>query len=80
MKRKWNVVGYTHMQLFGKNLPEDGQWAVWKDKLGHIEIARFKYDAQDHFFPQTKYIEEENVIAWRDLKRYRHKRYKRHKK
>ena len=65
MKRKWNRVVYCHMQLKGKRLPEDGAWSVWKDSKGHIEIARFKFDAQDHFFPRTDRIREEDIVAWR---------------
>lgn len=68
MKRKWNRVSYDHLTLKGVNLPEDGAWSVWKDSLGHIEIARFKYDAMDHFFPPTETIKEENIIAWRSLR------------
>lgn len=36
--------------------PEDGAWNWWMDKDGNIEYARFKYDAMDHFFPSTKYL------------------------
>lgn len=71
-KRRWNRVVYSHMQLKGRKLPKDGSWSVWKDKFGNIEIARFKMDAQDHFFPSPiKIKDEENIIAWRELRKNR---------
>lgn len=67
MKRKWNHVSYSHCSLHGVKLPEDGSWSVWKDKFGRIEIARFKFDGEDHFFPRSK-IHEKDVVAWRKLR------------
>lgn len=43
----------------------DGKWYEWLDKYGNREVARMKKDAMDHFFPPTKVIKEENVIAFR---------------
>lgn len=36
--------------------PEDGAWNWWMDKDGNVEFARFKFDAYDHFFPSTRYL------------------------
>ena len=62
----WYLVEYGEdMALHGDVLPEDGVWAEWMDRDGNIEVARFKYDAEDHFYPHTKVIKKENVYAWR---------------
>ena len=44
--------------------PEDGAWLWWYDNLGNAEYARMKFDAKDHFFPDTELIKEENIIGW----------------
>ena len=44
--------------------PEDGAWLWWYDNLGNAERARMKFDAYDHFFPDTELIKEENIIGW----------------
>lgn len=65
--RVWHPVSYEHLQLVGEKLPEDGAWNIWKDKFGNVEIARFKYDAMDHFFPPAGKIKEENIVAWSEF-------------
>lgn len=74
-KRKWNHVQIHefHCYMVGRKFPKDGSWAVWKDNKGNIEIARLKYDAQIHFFPSPKKLDEniENLIAWRPLRKRR---------
>lgn len=67
-RRKWHRVRYAHYYLEGRNRPEPDAWSVWKDSKGHIEVARFKLDGIDHFYPPTKYIKEEDIIAWRELR------------
>ena len=61
----WNEVRYNNLSLEGEVLPPDCIWAEWKDKFGNIEVARFKVDVQDHFYPPTKLVKEENIVAWR---------------
>ena len=46
------------------NEPQDGKWLWWYDNLGNAEYARMKLDAQDHFYPNTKFLVERNVIGW----------------
>lgn len=60
-------VGYQHfcMEFAPGDAPEDGSWLWWYDKYGNCEKARMKYDAYDHFFPNTKVIKSEfDVIGW----------------
>lgn len=66
MKRKWNRVMLVNGSLMGKHLPKDGQWSVWKDGLDNIEVARFKYDILDHFFPDSS-ISTDGSMLWRPL-------------
>ena len=47
-----------------KRLPEDGKWAIWCDKKGRIQKARFKMDAIDHFYPEPPVFQLEEAIAW----------------
>lgn len=46
------------------DVPPFEQYVFWLDKYGHIEKARMKEDAEDHFYPNTKLIKEEDIIAW----------------
>lgn len=46
------------------DMPEDGAWLWWIDRKGQIEKARLKIDAEDHFHPSPKYLDEWNVIGW----------------
>lgn len=46
----------------------DGRWYEWLDKHGNREVARMKMDAQDHFWPPTKIITEEDVVAFREIR------------
>lgn len=46
------------------DMPEDGAWLWWIDRKGQIEKARLKIDAEDHFYPSPKYLDEWNVIGW----------------
>ena len=45
----------------------DGKWYEWLDKYDNREKARMKLDAIDHFFPSTKIIREQDVIAFREI-------------
>lgn len=46
----------------------DGRWYEWLDKYGNREVARMKLDAVDHFYPNSKTIKENDVIAFRVVK------------
>ena len=59
---------FGHLEHDGTWVP--GRWYEWLDMYGNTEVARMKADAWDHFFPGTKTIKEEDVIAFRDIPRY----------
>ena len=61
----WQKCQYVDLKLRHNGTWKDGKWYEWKDIYGHIEKARMKLDAYDHFFPDTKVIKEENVVAYR---------------
>lgn len=58
---------FSHLEHDGTWVP--GRWYEWIDIYGNIEVARMKADAWDHFFPDTKIIKEEDVMAFRDIER-----------
>lgn len=66
MAHEWHYVRYTHEMELEGNLPPDERFYEWRDSYGNIEIARFKFDIFDHFFPPTELIKEPYIVAWRD--------------
>lgn len=65
--RVWNPCYYGEDgKLHHDGSWEPGRWYEWIDRNYKIEIARMKDDAEDHFFPPTKTIKEEDVIAFRE--------------
>ena len=65
--RPWHPCGYADGELLHDGSWMGGKWYEWLDRHNNREIARMKEDAQDHFFPSTKVITEENVIAYREI-------------
>ena len=63
----WNSCKYEDHKLHSSGMWEDGKWYEWLDKYDNREIARMKRDMLDHFYPPTKVIKEENVIAFREI-------------
>lgn len=61
----WQECQYAGLKLQHNGTWIDGAWYEWKDTDGNIEKARMKLDAYDHFFPDTRVIKEENVVAYR---------------
>lgn len=63
---EWIKCTYEDMKFnpFGEWI--DGKWYIFKDCFGNVEKARMKTDAYDHFFPPTKTIKEENIIAYKN--------------
>lgn len=49
-----------------ERLPEDGTWAIFTDG-SKISIERYKVDIIDHFFPQGRWFEFDDVVAWMPL-------------
>lgn len=68
LDREWHPCKYEDYQLEHDGSWVDGRWYEWLDKYNNREVARMKLDAMDHFFPSTKTIKEENVIAFRETR------------
>lgn len=47
-------------------LPKDGTWNIFTDGK-NISVERYKYDAIDHFFPEGRWFNFEDAIAWMPL-------------
>ena len=47
-------------------LPRDGTWNIFTDGK-NISVERYKADAIDHFFPNGRWFQLEDVIAWMPL-------------
>ena len=47
-------------------LPRDGTWNIFTDGK-NISVERYKADAIDHFFPNGRWFQLEDVIAWMSL-------------
>ena len=43
------------------------RWCWWYDRFGNREKARMKLDAEDHFYPNTYYVSEHNIIGWSEI-------------
>ena len=49
-----------------ERLPKDGTWNIFTDGK-NISVERYKADAIDHFFPNGRWFELEDAIAWMPL-------------
>lgn len=49
-----------------ESLPEDGTWNLFTDGES-ISVERYKMDGIDHFFPNGRWFEFKDVIAWQPL-------------
>lgn len=49
-----------------ERLPRDGAWNIFTDGK-NISVERYKADAIDHFFPNGRWFQLEDVIAWMPL-------------
>ena len=47
-------------------LPRDGTWNIFTDGK-NISVERYKADAIDHFLPNGRWFQLEDVIAWMPL-------------
>lgn len=50
-----------------ERMPEPGSWAIWCSYRGMRQIARWKEDAIDHFFPDQGFFQLEDAVAWMPL-------------
>ena len=67
MSNMWNTCKYENCKLYS-DVWEGGHWYEWLDKYGNREVARMKEDAIDHFYPPTKVIKADDVIAFRAIR------------
>jgi hypothetical protein len=74
LEQPWHPCSYKDFELIHDGSWVDGKWYEWLDKYNNREVARMKLDAFDHFFPKTKAIKEEDVIAFRETRYNFHKR------
>ena len=49
-----------------ERLPRDGSWNIFTDGK-NISVERYKADAIDHFFPNGRWFQLKDVIAWMPL-------------
>lgn len=49
-----------------RELPRDGSWNIFTDGK-NISVERYKADTIDHFFPNGRWFQLEDVIAWMPL-------------
>lgn len=58
----------SHDDDLGTDFPyeRDGEWVIVTDGK-NISVERIKKDAYDHFFPNGRWFELEEVVAWRPL-------------
>jgi len=45
------------------------EWTIWRTSDERLEVARLKLDAEDHFFPRPKIVNEHNVDAFLTVKK-----------
>ena len=57
---------YDGVSLSG-DIPPDGSWQMFFTRNEDAEVCRFKVDVVDHFFPLSRLIKIENVVAWISL-------------
>lgn len=50
-----------------ERLPEPESWAIWCSVKGIIQVARWKEDAIDHFFPDQGFFQLDDAVAWMPL-------------
>lgn len=50
-----------------EQMPEEGSWALWCSKTGRRQVARWKTDVIDHFYPHQRFFELEDAVAWMPL-------------
>lgn len=65
--QEWIPLSHDDYGL-GTDFPHerDGEWVIVTDGKT-ISVERIKKDAYDHFFPNGRWFELENVIAWMPL-------------
>ena len=68
-KGEWHRCKYINGKLIHDGTWEDCKWYEWLDEYGAKKYARMKYDAIDHFFPPTKKLKEDCVVAFRELEK-----------
>lgn len=49
-----------------ERLPEDGKWCLFTDGE-NMSVERYKLDASDHFFPNGRWFDFDDAVAWMPL-------------
>lgn len=49
-----------------ERLPEDGTWNIFTDGK-RISIERYKFDIVSHFWPEPRWFDLEDAVAWMPL-------------
>ena len=49
-----------------ERMPRDGTWNIFTDGK-NISVERYKADAIDHFFPNGRWFQLEDAVAWMPL-------------
>ena len=63
----WHPCSYEDGELLHDGSWVPGKWYEWLDKYNNREVARMKAASTDRFFPSTRVISENNVIAFREI-------------
>lgn len=65
----WTPCHYDGAKIVSPIYPPDGKWLEWINKDGKTQIARFKEDGMDHFYPSGPVFDIDEVVGWRELKK-----------
>ena len=60
------VLGEQEWIPLSEQLPEDGTWNIFTDGK-NISVERYKMDALDHFWPNGRWFEFDEAVAWMPL-------------
>lgn len=61
----------TEWVPLSEQLPEDGTWNLFTDGE-NMSVERYKADSIDHFFPEGRWFQLEQAVAWMPLpKKYK---------
>lgn len=62
-RKKSKEMNKPKWRLLKKEKPEDGKWIIAISKDRRVQRCRYKWDAEDHYFPPAGFSVEETV-AW----------------
>lgn len=65
-KKKYDAASKDKWIPLSEQLPEDGTWNLFTDGAS-MSVERYKADAIDHFFPEGRWFQLEQAVAWMPL-------------